>query len=128
MKRYFNNLIAKQEQQEQELKTVYDTRKSFYKKAKTKFYQFDNFNIITLKSYNSLVACVVIDNNTTNFFINDNIDNNFLFSQTTLRHIKEFYKQFYKNFDNLTKKFLFNAYLIDFNILTLSLYEKYNNN
>ena len=37
--------------------------------------------------------------------LNNNIDQSLLFSSTTLRHIKEFLKQFYYNSDkNITKK------------------------
>ena len=80
-----------------ELLPVYDSRKSFYNKA---IIEEENENI-KLYSYNTLV-CTLSHNN---IILNDTIDQSLLFSNTTLRHIKEFLKQFYFNGDhNITKK------------------------
>ena len=79
--------------QENYLNPEYDTRKSFYKKAKVKKY-FGKNNLlekIELYSYNTLV--LTLENNKYN--LNYSIDSDLLFSNTTLRHIKEFLKQFY---------------------------------
>lgn len=67
------------------LSCVYDTRKSFYGKA---FITREN-NKIILTSYDSKVA-MIKDNM---IFINHKVRKDLLFSQTTLRHIKEFIKQ-----------------------------------
>ena len=80
----------------------YDSSKSFYKKAKVKKY-FSKNNLlekIELYSYNTLV--VTLENNKYN--LNYSIDSDLLFSNTTLRHIKEFLKQFYN-----THKFTINT-------------------
>lgn len=80
-----------------ELLPIYDSRKSFYCKA---IVEEENENI-KLYSYNTLV-CTLSHNNV---ILNNNIDQSPLFSNTTLRHIKEFLKQFYFNSDhNITKK------------------------
>ena len=80
-----------------ELLPIYDGRKSFYYKA---IIEEENENI-KLYSYNTLV-CTLLHND---IILNDSIDQSLLFSNTTLRHIKEFLKQFYFNSDhNITKK------------------------
>lgn len=68
-----------------ELKPIYDNVKSFYKKAFTGTYTFSNgeTTCIYLKSYNTVVACI---------FINQLRIYGY-FSQTTARHIREFAKQ-----------------------------------
>lgn len=69
----------------------YDNAKSFYNKAKVKKYYDDN-NILVkteLYSYNTLVLTIENDKYTLNY----SIDKKLLFSQTTLRHIKEALKQ-----------------------------------
>lgn len=68
-----------------QLNTIYDNAISFYGKAETKRMG----NAIILYSYNTKVA--EIKNN--KVILNNKIDNNLLFSNTTLRHIKEFLKQ-----------------------------------
>lgn len=76
---------------------IYDTRKSFYNKA----YVVRIGNIICLYSYNTLVLEVGQDY----YKLNKSIDGKLLFSNTTLRHIKETLKQFYYRDDRtLTKK------------------------
>lgn len=80
-----------------ELLPIYDSRKSFYNKA---IIEEENENI-KLYSYNTLV-CTLFHNN---IVLNDKVDQSLLFSNTTLRHIKEFLKQFYFNGDCcITKK------------------------
>lgn len=76
---------------------IYDTRKSFYDKA----YIIRIGNIIHLYSYNTLVLEVGQDY----YKLNKSIDEKLLFSNTTLRHLKETLKQFYYKYDKtLTKK------------------------
>ena len=76
---------------------LYDNRKSFYNKA----YVVRIGNIIRLYSYNTLVLEVGQDY----YKLNKAIDEKLLFSNTTLRHIKETLKQFYYKDDRtLTKK------------------------
>ena len=62
--------------------TPIDARKSFYGKC----CELIAGDTKILKSYSSLVA--VIKNNT--IYLNNNIDGELLFSNTTLRHIKSF--------------------------------------
>ena len=79
----------------QELKAIYDTRKTFYGKAQT---QRKN-GAILLYSYGTLVAS--IENGE---LLMDNLTpSNLIFSHTTLRHIKEFIKQFL-TLDTMSKK------------------------
>lgn len=76
---------------------IYDTKKSFYDKA----YVVRIENIIRLYSYNTLVLEVGRDY----YKLNKSINEKLLFSNTTLRHIKETLKQFYYKYDKtLTKK------------------------
>lgn len=80
-----------------ELLPIYDNRKSFYNKAIVE----EVNNIKKLYSYNTLV-CTLSNND---IILNDAVDQSLLFSNTTLRHIKEFLKQFYFNSDHdITKK------------------------
>ena len=72
-----------------ELETRFDSRKSFYGKAKVKIVE-DNISYNELLySYGTLVATYTLDrvNNLEQFTINGK------FSQTTTRHQKEFFKQ-----------------------------------
>ena len=62
--------------------TPIDARKSFYGKC----CELITGDAKILKSYNSFVA--VIKNNT--IYLNNNINNELLFSATTIRHIKSF--------------------------------------
>lgn len=76
---------------------LYDSRKSFYNKA----YIVRVGNLIRLHSYDTLVLEVGQDY----YKLNKSIDEELLFSSTTLRHIKETLKQFYYRDDRtLTKK------------------------
>lgn len=68
------------------LEPVYNSQKDYYKKAVVK--TLDN-NIKLLYSYNTLV-CIIYDNK---YILNDNISYNLLFSNTTLKHIKDFLLQ-----------------------------------
>lgn len=68
------------------LQPVYNTQKDYYKKAAVK--TLDN-NIKLLYSYNTLV-CIIYDNK---YILNDNINYDLLFSNTTLKHIKDFLLQ-----------------------------------
>lgn len=79
------------------LMPLYDSRKSFYNKA----YIVRIGNTIRLYSYDTLVLEVGQDY----YKLNKNINDELLFSNTTLRHIKETLKQFYYKDDRtLTKK------------------------
>lgn len=70
------------------LKPVFDTRKSFYNKA----YIIRNYGRIELYSYNTLVLSINTLDST--YTLNYNINTSLLFSNTTLRHIKECLHQF----------------------------------
>lgn len=64
----------------EELKAIYDRRKSFYKKA---FIIRNADNSIDLLSYSTIVATIK----------NGKLHINGFYSNTTLRHIKEFIEQ-----------------------------------
>lgn len=68
------------------LKPIYNTQKDYYKKAEVKTL---NNNIKLLYSYNTLV-CIIYDNK---YILNDNINYKLLFSNTTLKHLKDFLLQ-----------------------------------
>lgn len=78
-----------------ELNCRYDTRKSFYGKAKV--VEQENGDLL-LYSYDTLVARVKDGK----FEVNSNVWSCYLYSNTTLRHIKEFFKQFFK-YQDITK-------------------------
>jgi hypothetical protein len=71
----------------EELKSIYDVRNSFYKKAYVGQYTFTggiaNTTCKYLKSYDTIVACIWINQLRIYGY----------FSQTTARHIREFAKQ-----------------------------------
>ena len=67
-----------------ELKPIYDSRKSFYHKAE----YFESIDKIELYSYGHLVLVLNTRENTVY------VDNLAATSQTTLRHVREFIKQF----------------------------------
>ena len=77
-----------------ELKTIYDNAKSFYKKAFT----IEEGDEIRLVSYTTTMATYNFKNN--KLILNNNTWN---YTTTTLRHIKEFLKQF-TNINATTKK------------------------
>lgn len=76
-----------------ELQTRYDSRKSFYKKAIVKNLYDLGKGITLLYSYNTLVCAVITDSDKKYYIINDEINDALLYSNTTLRHIKEFLHQ-----------------------------------
>ena len=84
-----------------QLKPIYDKAISFYGKAETE----RKGNAIILYSYNTKVAEIKGDK----VILNNNIDGNLLFSNTTLRHIKEFLKQ--NGFKAETKKQIIKDYM-----------------
>lgn len=92
----------------EELKPIYDNRKSFYKKAYIEIISSwsetrAKVEKIKLYSYNLLVCEVNYHEDTTNRVYT--ICNEEFISQTTLRHIKEFLLQwFYCKGKTLTKK------------------------
>ena len=72
-----------------ELTPRFDSAKSFYGKAKVMTKEYDNFTAYILISYTTEVASYeVYKNGFTVCMINGK------YSQTTTRHIKEFFKQF----------------------------------
>ena len=79
------------------LPCVYDTRKSFYGKAKYTREElnnsFQNYTIYTLYSYNTKVLILYINNNdiSKSFYVCNEYT---AYSATTLRHVKEFLHQF----------------------------------
>lgn len=99
------------ESKKEYLKPMFESVKSYYNKAyiidKSKYKNKDDvwklgskkIIDITLYSYNTKI--LTITNKKTNFsiikFYYKNIDNKNIYSQTTLRHIKEFLKQYYYN-------------------------------
>ena len=78
-----------------ELIAKFDSRKSFYGKAKV----ITNNNIVQLRSYNTVVTEIK----------NEKVKIFGTYSPTTLRHIKEFLKQ--NNFKADTKKQIENDYM-----------------
>ncbi len=74
------------EVKEEILQPVYNNQKDYYKKAVVK--TLDN-NIKLLYSYNTLVCIIYNDK----YILNDNISYNLLFSNTTLKHLKDFLLQ-----------------------------------
>ena len=71
-----------------DLECRFDTRQSFYGKAKVEEKQYDNFTAFILYSYGTEVASIEkYKNGLTNYYYNGN------YSQTTTRHQKEFFKQ-----------------------------------
>lgn len=96
-----------------ELTPKYDNAKSFYRKAFIKENRKENelYNDLELYSCGALVCTIKHFKfyNATDFFLNGCINKTLLFSNTTLRHIKEFLKQYYYHCDvDLTKKDLLN--------------------
>lgn len=81
------------------LQPKFDSRKSFYGKAEFEELETNGGNkIYLLYSYKALVCAIVQEKDKTKWlYLNNNINKALLTSQTTLRHIKEFAKQFYKD-------------------------------
>lgn len=87
-----------------ELIPVFENVKSYYNKAEVKKY-YNKYNVIVkyeLLSYNTLVLTY----KDSKIKLNKKININLLMSKTTLRHIKEFIKQFYYLLDEETQKTL----------------------
>lgn len=90
-----------------ELYTIYDNAKSFYNKASVKRYYNKNELVykIELISYKTSILYI---KNSKIYFNYKNINNKNIYSMTTLRHIKEFIKQFYYllelNYKNIIDK------------------------
>lgn len=81
-----------------ELKPIYDSRQSFYKKAIVFTLKYNGSTTYILKSYDSVVSLITETADGVKFaYINANIKESLLYSNTTLRHLKEFLKQYYKN-------------------------------
>ena len=78
-----------------ELKAIYDSRASFYKKA---FVEINDNNDITLYSYNTAICTIKKSGKIVNLFFED-------ISVTTSRHIKEFFKQYCDVDDMNSKKY-----------------------
>lgn len=101
-----NEMIKKEE-----LIPVYDTRKSFYKKAYIEYFTewselHSRLTKLKLYSYGTLVCTIEYINTEERFYHLHNVE---LFSQTTLRHAKEFLLQlFYCKNIKLTKKDVLN--------------------
>lgn len=103
----------------EELKIIYDKRKSFYKKAYIEYYTewselHSRLTKLKLYSYNTLVCTIEYVNIEERFY---HLHNTELFSQTTLRHLKEFLLQYFycKNI-KLTKKDVLNNRSSKYNI------------
>lgn len=81
-----------------ELQPIHDKARSFYKKAEIEQIEIRGGDkVYLLKSYDSIVSAVVeTKDNYKWFYLNNLTQKELLTSQTTLRHIKEFYRQFYK--------------------------------
>lgn len=100
VKKYLENLdLSKNEVTTFELACEFDNAKSFYGKAKIKVIN----NLKILYSYNTLVCAIYENCYGKKYMLNWDINEDLLFSNTTLRHIKEFLKQYYNNKD-YTKK------------------------
>lgn len=72
-----------------ELHCIYDSRQSFYGKARVERKEYDNFIANILYSYGTEVASIeYYFNGLKKFYYNGK------YSQTTTRHQKEFFKQY----------------------------------
>lgn len=69
---------------------VYDTAKSFYNKAEFKRLYTNDLSINLLYSYNTLVCGIITEHDKIKYILNTDIASDLLFSNTTLRHLKEF--------------------------------------
>lgn len=99
--------------------------KSFYGKASFETIRKGGEVLRILTSYKSKVMAILETKSGKKYiYLNNKIDKSLLFSQTTLRHIKEFLKQFYNNETYTKADILKNAILIDFDFI---LYNNSNN-
>lgn len=96
--------MQKLETQIKEITPIYDARSSFYGKCHIIEVFRNGYKVgAFLRSYKSVVAGVIYGTpEEHNFYINEKIGPRLLWSNTTLRHIKEFYRQFFKN-EEMTK-------------------------
>ena len=103
------------------LQPKFDSRKSFYGKAEFEELATKGGNkIYLLYSYKSLVCSIIQEKDQTKWlYLNSNINKALLTSQTTLRHIKEFTKQFYKNQEYTKAELLKLATLKNFNYIEI---------
>lgn len=78
------------------LQPKFENVKSFYNKAQIEQIKINGGDkVVLLYSYNSLVGAIIeTKDNYKYFYLNNKIQKELLTSQTTLRHIKEFLKQF----------------------------------
>ncbi len=94
-----------------DLKPIYDGAQSFYKKAVVKTFTSDFIRYDLLYSYNTLVCVSVLKDCKSYYFLNHDVIERYLYSQTTLRHIKEFLHQYNLDFykaESITKKDIIN--------------------
>lgn len=100
LKNIITNIKTNEETKKRELITIFDNAKSFYKKAYTITIETNEHGTIKLLySYNTLVCAIC----NYKYILNTDIQEKLLYSQTTLRHIKEFLKQNRYAFDNYEK-------------------------
>ena len=101
------------------LQPKFDSRKSFYGKAQIEQIEIKGGDkVYLLKSYNSIVSAIIeTKDNYKYFYLNNLIKKELLTSQTTLRHIKEFYKQFYRNETKTKAELLKTAIIKNFDFL-----------
>lgn len=93
------------------LKTIFTSQKSFYGKA----YTIQKNNIIELYSYDTLVLTITFNVDTKKYELNYNVPEEYLFSQTTKRHITECLKQYNFNINNNKNEIIKNNNVI-FNV------------
>ena len=104
----------------EELKTMYDVRKSFYKKAYIEYYikydeLYSRIEKIKLYSYNTIICTIEYIDKENRFY---HIHNDDLISQTSLRHLKEFLLQlFYCKEKTLTKKEILKNRTTKYNVI-----------
>ena len=115
-----------------ELQARYDSRQSFYKKAFITELKYNNSVVYVLESYETIVAVITESNNVKWAYVNKKVDKDLLYSNTTLRHIKEFFKQYYKNQDYTKKDLIKYESVVDYveilesDEITLSMCDYYN--
>lgn len=99
----------------------FDSRKSFYGKAEVEELETREGNkIYLLYSYKTLVSAIIQEKDKTKWlYLNNNINKELLTSQTTLRHIKEFAKQFYKEQEYTKAELLKLAILKEFKYILI---------
>ena len=93
--------------------------KSFYGKAQIEQIKINGGDkVYLLYSYNNIVSAIIeTKEHYKYFYLNNLIKKELLTSQTTLRHIKEFYKQFYRNETRTKAELLETAIIKNFDFL-----------